>query len=492
MRSARSIPSQVALLLALIGTACSGGKAETSAGETTTGATETGGTSDGTETGTTGTTETGTIPTPETCESEGGDGCEFEFDNCKEDRDRDGVPLSCDNAPDHTNPDQVDIDGDGFGDIGDLCPTTPDMTNTADADRDGIGNGCDLCSLGSFKYNISDAVPIAMRVRSMPVQSDRDGDGIGDACDNCVAVPNCQGYGEGEGLTPYRVGMPRDEEAPDCQEDADQDMIGDACAGLVGPGAAGPVGYGNDDDFDQDGIVNVLDFCPRLPVDYRACSGDDECPSGATCLPAGLCNHADQDGDQVGDLCDTCLLVANPEQIVDGGNQEDDADGDFIGAACEQDAGCTDRMNPRAFAFYDVQANGRCCVTTYNGEPILDPDLSPVDPATLGQRPPGVLELPPGCDEALAASSDGKAHRLSACNVDDLADLWDYFCLLPTWDQDLDGVPDNCDLCPFAFDPGNQIYVDENDKEWPNSGKYCNGEYALGNYEIENNCMPVP
>jgi hypothetical protein len=110
----------------------------------------------------------------------------------------------------------------------------------------------------------------------------------------------------------------------------------------------------------------------------------------------------------------------------------------------------------------------------------------------LRQRPPGVLELPPGCDEALAASSDGKAHRLSACNVDDLADLWDYFCLLPTWDQDLDGVPDNCDLCPFAFDPGNQIYVDENDKEWPNSGKYCNGEYALGNYEIDNNCMPVP
>jgi hypothetical protein len=41
------------------------------------------------------------------------------------------------------------------------------------------------------------------------------------------------------------------------------------------------------------------------------------------------CNGPDADGDGVGDVCDTCLLAPNPEQI--------DSDGDFFGNACDAD-----------------------------------------------------------------------------------------------------------------------------------------------------------
>ena len=40
---------------------------------------------------------------------------------------------------------------------------------------------------------------------------------------------------------------------------------------------------------------------------------------------------------------------------------------------------------------------------------------------------------------------------------------------------DFDGVGDKCDLCPYAFDPDNSLYKDENNKVWPSYGKYCRG-----------------
>ncbi|MEZ4430112.1 MAG: thrombospondin type 3 repeat-containing protein [Nannocystaceae bacterium] len=440
------------------------------------------------------TTDTGVFPWPGACEDEPWPGCAEEIDKCKLDSDRDGVHFSCDNAPAHTNPAQLDMDKDSFGDITDTCPTVQSLVNTADGDRDGVGNDCDLCKLRpSTAYN-KDAVgvPAYMLVRNIPTQTDADRDGVGDVCDNCVRVANCQGYGDEDGLTPFVVGMPIDVEAADCQADAENDKIGDACVGVIAEGAAGPVGFGNDDDFDQDGLANLIDRCPRLPVHKRTCASDDDCPSGSSCAPAGLCNHADHDDDGAGDACDTCPGVANPMQLVEGGMQVDDADEDFVGAACEQDAGCESRVNPRPFGFYDISVNGFCCVTSYNGEELRDADGYLVDIDDLGPRPPGVVELPAGCEEALAASSDGKAHVIQACHVDDISELWRYLCLLPPWDQDFDAIPDVCDKCPFVYDPSNANYVDENNKEWPDIGAACNGDHSPDVWGLENDCAAPP
>src|SRR5690606_17882874 len=161
-------------------------------------------------------------------------------------------------------------------DIVDLCPTIAAAINTADSDKDGVGNECDTCSKQLNTYNKEAAaagVPPELLVRNTPFQSDWDGDGVGDACDNCVKAPNCGEFGNSGGLTPLEIGK----QAPVnnsniCQTDIDAlKMIGDACVDggmpITFERAAGPVGFGNDDDFAGDGPRNLIDYGPGIPTE---------------------------------------------------------------------------------------------------------------------------------------------------------------------------------------------------------------------------------
>jgi hypothetical protein len=450
-------------------------------------------------------------------------GYDFQIDEpkCKEDRDQDEVPFSCDNARDFFNPDQGDIDRDGVGDVVDLCPTViTGSMNSADSDNDGVGNECDSCRQTTVQYNLAAdtaGIPAYLQVRNVPHQRDRDFDGIGDVCDNCPTVANCEDFSADN---PYTVGDPiAVEDTAVCQRDDDQDMVGDACAGLEGDAAAGPVGFADTDDFDQDGIANVADRCPRQPVELGTCDTDEDCPLTSECRRAqdtdalGVCNHLDEDGDGVGDICDTCPWVPNPMQIIEGGAQDDDEDGDFVGGVCETNSSCETRKDPRPFSFFEVASSGMCCVTALestpmglvNGitrKPLEDPDGLPVTLDCVEDQngdgmldgvcrrlpdraanTPGVIALPPGCDEALAAAGLADAQdnrRLTPGDLGgDLAALWGYACFLPQFDQDFDGLGDACDLCPFDFDPTNAPYIDQNGKVWPGDGRYCNGEYSI-------------
>lgn len=430
-------------------------------------------------TGTDENTSTGPGTTGDLTTSTGADDeppvCGTPITNCKWDLDRDGVAAPCDNAPHRSNPDQADVDGDGFGDVVDLCPTLPSAVNVADSDKDGIGNDCDLCARSSAHYNGSVEIPAYMKVRNIPGVGDSDHDGIGDACDNCVRTPNCQGYGDG--LDPFEIGDPIDDEALDCQADADADLVGDACAGMMLPGAAGPVGFAHTDDFDQDGLANMLDGCPRQPVAFKACDGPGDCPDSGVCT-AGVCGHGDSDQDGVGDICDSCPFAPNPKQIQDGFDQEDDPDGDFVGNACETTQACQERPDPRPYGFYDGSANGYCCVQLGAAGTVLDPDGNTIPLAPKVLQTPGVGVLPPGCAQP--------AQPIDLASED----LWSNFCLLPQLDQDLDGVGDVCDLCLHTVDPGQEPYVDENNVELPQYGKYCNGDYDPANLDPAMMCLP--
>jgi hypothetical protein len=462
------------------------------------------------------------------------------------DPDCDGVGIACDNARQHSNPEQGDQDQDGFGDITDLCPLTHSEANSGDSDKDGIGNDCDTCRQTIDQYNLEMAMigDPRMWVRNVPFQGDFDQDGIGDACDNCVSVANCGGF---DLQNPHTVGDPvpyDDSEA--CQTDANSDMIGDAC---IDPdtmmplddleNAAGPVGFGVLDDFDQDGIINSEDWCPRQSVDHEyggqtpECTDDSDCSGEAWCAPTSAndgsrrCNHQDFDGDLVGDACDTCPHKPNPMQVTDVGMQIDDEDGDFVGADCETISSCTIRKDARPITFMEVAVSGMCCTTMYPGdgvyvqtmqddwvcEGLCDPDGFPItrdcaDEAIPGQDVPdgskcrllppavaslpGMLELPPHCDDALEAAQlcapspannfscgdlppDEINRQLTLADIGDDDLLWNEMCSLAQWDQDFDGLGDTCDLCPFAFDPYNEPYVDDYGVLWPDAGAACSG-----------------
>ena len=436
-----------------------------------------------------------------------------------------------------------DLDGDGIADAIDLCPTdASDANNSADSDRDGVGNACDSCRRTLEQYNDGApeaGIPAYMQIRNIPNQADSDEDGIGDACDNCVWEPNCGAFGP---ESPWEVGDPIDVEDDDaCQLDANADLVGDACAGAAPrPNAAGPVGFLEDDDFDQDGITNMVDACPRQPIaDGIACEGPGDCSAGRSC-DDGWCNHPDQDSDGVGDVCDTCAFSANPNQVLEGGMQEDDEDEDFVGQACETAPACSVYADARPFAFFDVAVDGSCCtvqlvaaVADASGvatgdllraatcDPGADPTGDTCDPvraphpddpsATLPLRTPdtcpeeqvggvwvcrqlrpataampGMLTPPPGCDAALSAAGvtalqNGLAPLTDAdfaAEPNPFDALWQHQCFLPQVDQDFDGLGDVCDLCPSAFDPDNLQYVDEDGTLFPDDGQYCNGAFA--------------
>jgi len=454
---------------------------------------------------------------------EGSDQPEYTYDfaidepKCKEDLDLDGLQFSCDNAKDVYNRDQSDVDHDGVGDVVDLCPVVASGTiNSADSDRDGVGNECDTCRQTVEQYNDGArdlGVPYAMYARNVPDQTDTDRDGIGDVCDNCVTVANCDGYGPD---APYTVGEPiADDDAGRCQRDDDSNLVGDACEGLMSDGAAGPVGFGDADDFDQDGLTNAADACPRQPLrDALVCEGDGDCPAARRCErvaagdETGVCDHLDTDEDGLGDACDSCPFAANPMQLFDGIGQQGDEDGDFIGDECEPSAACEGRSDPRPMAFYPVSVSGYCCTVQLEAQPdggllnrvtgrvLVDPDGVPVrvtcseaqqDADECRRLPgdvataPGMLVPPPGCDEALEGAGLSGPEENRPVQLEDvggdLVALWDARCLLPPYDQDYDGVGDACDLCTFAWDPENTQFVDENGRLWPKDGAYCNGEY---------------
>lgn len=429
--------------------------------------------------------------------------CDEVVDNCKKDVDRDAIPFACDNAPDVANGAQRDVDADLLGDVVDLCPVVASETQP-DSDRDGIGNACDSCAqrLPELDDALEAAgVPYPLWVRALPNQQDSDADGIGDACDNCPLVPNCGDYGPDapatvlDGITTDIAG---------CQADADLDGIGDACEGAQDGVAVGLVGFAAGDDLDQDGLANGDDVCPRLTVAPQACDDASACPADAACTE-GRCNHADVDGDGVGNACDTCPSVANPEQVASkDAATADDPDVDFIGNACESDPLCVDFPNRRVLGFFDLAVDGYCCVQTWpSAATLVDPDGVPLAddcsmndgpcrelPAKLRDRP-GAGTLPPGCAELLELECRAQANEVTLGAVGgDLVALWDHACLLPPRDQDFDAIADECDRCPFAFDPDNSVYVDAEGREWPYDGKYCNGDYAIDTLDPANGCLP--
>ena len=217
------------------------------------------------------------------------------------DADKDGIKNEQDSCPFKNGP-QTDRDGDGVGDVCDVCAAVKDR-DQADTDGDGVGDACDNCrSLSNTDQYDDDLDGIGYAC------DDRDGDGVRNVDDNCVPGRNAD------------------------QIDANRNRIGDVC-----------------EDDDGDTVAAYADNCPGLAnanqVDEDGDGRGDACDN---CVALSNYDQRDADTNGIGDACadtdsdglrddaDNCPLVANADQV--------NWDNDRLGDACDN---CPEHPNDR-------------------------------------------------------------------------------------------------------------------------------------------------
>jgi|GEM_PF-1547782 len=350
-----------------------------------------------------------------------------------EDGDGDGVGDVCDVCPEDSDPFQGDANGDG---IGDACQ--PD-----DGDGDGWPDAEDNCpnDFNPGQENGNAANEPGAEDGDVCETGDGDGDGWPDAEDNCPNIANPTQYdsnGDGYG-DPCQDDAPGDTDSdndgwPDLEDncpdtynpsfDADGDGVDDGQSDVNGDGQGDAC---QADDLDNDGWPDAEDNCPNSFNPSQSDRNGDAVPGVGG---GDACQLGDSDRDGWPDDEDNCPYYPNPEQ--------DDWNGDGIGDLCQ---------NSDGEGFIDFFDN---CP----GDP--NPNHDDEDEDFVGDICDNCPSTPNGPDLGTCFEGLVGATCRSDAECDDPPTPG--FCQMDQEDQDLDTIGDVCDPTPIP-EPGGTLML---------------------------------